>query len=905
MSAYTIGQRSSSMHIHFEPNLKHQSAAVDAVIRVFEGAPYTRQEEKLWAGDVSGNVLHIDAEKIRTNVAKLAEERNIEEYAPTDEPDFSIEMETGTGKTYVYIRTIFQLHKQYGLHKFMIVVPSVAIREGVLAALRDTRQHFREIYGEIASVIKYDSRRLPDVLNFCATNHLSVIVVNKQAFDSDSKIINADDRDSGNLLEQLQKVRPVIIMDEPQEGMDTPNMQKRLAAFNPLFKLRYSATHRYPKNVINRLTPYDAYNSGLVKKIAVLSIHETDTQSNVAIKFRRLNLVKGGPTASLLLNVRLKGGEVKEKPSTVRRLDDLVKKTNNPVYRGWVVEDIRTADVFGGEGYIKFDNGEVIYEGGTIGIDKEEIFRQQIRRSIQNHFHRKKQLVPMGIKPLVLFFIDRVANYIQPDGLIRRLFVEEYKNLYQHQYRQYPTNIDAVHGGYFAKTSKGKYSDHARSMEGERSKAIYDRILKEKMQLISFEDPLEFIFSHSALGVGWDNPNVFTICTLNESISQIKKRQEIGRGLRLCIRQDGRRYRDPEGTIEGQEINRLTVVPNESYQAFVITYQTELREELGEHAEAPEMRDENRTPVKIRRNDNRVRSKNFKHLWDQIAAETRCMVHFREKSLIEEGIKVLSEIRIAKNELNISLHRWSAIKNDVIEDELEGATHVNIKGQNAALNLVEELSRDTALATTTIAAILTGLPDAQLAMLARNPMKFVAEATRSLRRIVGQELVRLVHYEKTGRIPPLHEFFGAEEETRRKLTPTPKRGLYDHIIPESDEERDMAIIFDSHSTVRLFLKLPKKYKIPTPIGNYTPDFALVMEKRDLDNPDAEARFYFVVEIKGTSELCKLRPDEQMKIQFAIKHFEALGMGSYLAPVNNTEAFDDKAFAAVEETFFDQ
>ncbi len=894
------------MHIHFEPNLKHQSSAVDAVIHVFEGARYTHQEEKFGAGDVSGNVLRIDAEKIHENVAKLAEERGIEEYAPTDEPDFSIEMETGTGKTYVYIRTIFQLHKQYGLHKFMIVVPSVAIREGTLAALRDTRQHFREIYGKIASVVEYDSRRLPDVMNFCRTNHLSIMVVNKQAFDSDNKILNAEDRDSGNLLEQLQRVQPIIIMDEPQEGMDTPNMQKRLAAFNPLFKLRYSATHRFPKNVINRLTPYDAYNSGLVKKIAVLSIHETNTQSNVAIKFRRVNLGRGNPTASLLLNVRLKGGEIKEKTVTVRRLDDLAKKTNNPVYTGWVIEDIGTTDIFDGEGYLKFTNGEQINEGGTVGSDKEGIFRQQIRRSIQNHFRRKEQLEPMGIKPLVLFFIDRVANYIQTDGLIRRLFVEEYTDLYQRQYCKAPINIDAVHGGYFAKTGKGRYTDHARSMEGEASKAIYDRILKEKMQLLSFEDPLEFIFSHSALGVGWDNPNVFTICTLNESISQIKKRQEIGRGLRLCIQQDGRRYRDPEGTREGQEVNRLTVVPNESYQAFVITYQTELREELGEHAEAPDMQDDNRTPVKIKRVENRIKSKNFQRFWGRIASETRCKVHFREENLVEKGIKALSEIVITENELKISLHRWATIRNGVIEDEQEGVTRVDIKGRHAAFNVVEELSRDTALATTTVTAILTRLPDAQLAMLARNPIRFIAEATESLRQIVSHEMVRLVRYEKTGRTLSLNEFFCAEEETRYKnLTPTPNRGLYDYIKHESDVEKTMAIIFDNHSTVRLFLKLPEKYKIPTPIGNYTPDFALIMEKRDLDDPDTEARFYFIVETKGTSELNKLRPDERRKIQFAIKHFESLGMENYLAPVDNVQTFDKKAFKVVGDTFFDQ
>lgn len=219
--------------------------------------------------------------------------------------------------------------------------------------------------------------------------------------------------------------------------------------------------------------------------------------------------------------------------------------------------------------------------------------------------------------------------------------------------------------------------------------------------------------------------------------------------------------------------------------------------------------------------------------------------------------------------------------------------------------MIDELSRDTALATTTIASILTRLPDAQLVMLARNPMKFMAEASESLRRIVGRELVRLVRYERTGRTLSPHEFFGAEEETRRELTPTPKRGLYDHIIHESVIEKDMATIFDNHSTVRLFLKLPERYKIPTPIGNYTPDFALIMEKCDLDDPGAQTRFYFIVETKGTSELHKLRPDERMKIQFAIKHFEALGMGSYLAPVNNARAFDDKAFKAVGKTFLDQ
>jgi len=893
------------MSLHFESNLQHQITAIDSVIQLFKGAYLPQPENRLWSGEVFSNVLHVDAEKIEGNVASLALQNSIEDFAPTNEPDFTIEMETGTGKTYVYIRTIFQLFKEYGLLKFIIIVPSVAVREGVHSTLRDTHDHFWKMYGIQPFVVEYNSKNLSDVKSFCTTNHLSIMVMNKQAFDSDKKIINAEDRDSGNLLEQLQQVSPIIIMDEPQEGMDTPNMQRRLAAFNPLFKLRYSATHRNPKNIINRLTPYDAYNQGLVKKISVLSIHESNTQSNVAIKFRRVNLGRGDPTASVHLNVRLASGDIKEKTLTLKRYDDLEKKTNNPVYHGWVVNNIGTTDVFGGIGYIKFRNGKQITEGDQLGSDKGEIFRQQIRHSIQNHFHRKTQLVPLEIKPLTLFFIDRVANYTETDGLIRRLFEEEYATLYRQFYDESPNNIDDVHGGYFAKTAKGEFTDHSRSMQSESSKAVYDRILREKMQLLSFDDPLEFIFSHSALGVGWDNPNVFTICTLNQSISQIKKRQEIGRGLRLCIKQNGTRYRDPADTPEGEEVNRLTVVPNESYHAFVLNYQSELRDEFGELTVPPKIQDDRRKPVKIKSIESRMKSEHFTKLWHQIAGETKCRIYLHEETLINRGIEALSEIVIPETELKISLHRWASISNEVIEDVSVGTSTSNVTVKYPPIDIVEQLSKNSFLSQKTTIAILLGLSDEQLAMLAMNPMMFIPEATSRLRVIVNEELVRLVRYQKTGRTLSLHEILLTEEETKSDLTPTPKRGLYDHVIHDSDYERDMAITFDAHTTVRLFFKLPKAYKIPTPIGNYTPDFAIVMEKRDLNDLDGSTRYYFVIEVKGTGEIHQLRPEERLKIQFAIKHFEALGIKGYLAPVNNTDTFDKKATKAVGETFFDQ
>lgn len=891
---------------HFESNLKHQIDAISATSLVLEGAPYVQPEERFWTGEVSSNVLKLSIEEIHENIAKIAKENDIEGYTPVDSADFSIEMETGTGKTYVYLRSVFELNKKYGLHKFIIVVPSVAIREGVLATLRDTKTHFREIYATEVSVVEYDSKKLPEVRNFCVSNHLSIMVMNKQAFDSDSKVINDENRDSGNLMEMLRQVQPIIIMDEPQEGMDTDNMKKRLSAFNPLFKLRYSATHRYPMNVINRLTPYDAYNRGLVKKIAVLSIHESNTQSNVSITFKKLNLSKtgGAPTAKIQVNVRMADGEIKSKTITVKQGESLEKKTDNPVYKGWIVEDIGTTDLYDGEGYIKFTNGEQITEGEGHGADKEVIFREQIQRTIQTHFRRKKQLEPLGIKPLALLFIDRVANYVDEDGLIRRIFEEEYAKIYKTTYKKEPSNIDDVHGGYFAKTGSGVYTDNANSMA--KNSEIYDKILKDKENLWSFGEPLEFIFSHSALGVGWDNPNVFTICTLNQSESSIKKRQEIGRGLRLCVNQQGIRYRDPEDVKEGEEVNLLTVVANESYYAFAKSYQDELHDELGTHAKAPPIRNENIDPTLITRNDAYFNSEYFKELWDRISRKTRCKVYFREEELIKKSIEALSDIVVSENTLQISLNRWSAIDEEGITDANVGTTQKGMKNPITSINVVEEISRNTSISDKTAIAILDGMADLQKQQLVKNPIQFISEATKRIKRVVEKELVRLVKYEKTGDAHPL-DLFEAVIETKRNTTPTPRRCLYDRIIHDSDIEHDIAEEFDNQGGVRIFIKLPAGYKIPTPIGTYNPDFALVIEKHDLDDEDNKPRFYFTVETKGTSDKDKLKPDEQMKIDCAVKHFEAIGLASYLAPVDTLKAFDKKALEHkdLKQTFFDQ
>lgn len=893
------------MKFLFEPNLSHQREAVSAVVGLFDGAAYTRPEEKFWGGEVSSNVLKLPESSWFENAAKVAGENAVSEPALCQEPDFSIEMETGTGKTYVYLRTIFELNRRYGLHKFMIIVPSVAIREGTLTQLRDTKQHFSELYATVAEVIEYDSKKLPQVRGFCVSNHLSIMVMNKQAFDSDNKVINDEERDGGNLLEMLQNVRPIIIMDEPQEGMDTENMQKRLAAFNPLFKLRYSATHRVPKNVVYQLTPYDAYNLGLVKKIGVLSIHESNTQSNVSIEFRKIKLNGDKePTATLQLNQRLVGGDFKSKAFNVKRGDDLEEKTGNPVYHGWVVEDIGTTDIFDGDAYIKFTNGEQLEEGRAHGIDKETIFREQIRRAIQAHFKHKDKVKVLGIKPLALFFIDRVANYMAEDGLIRRLFTEEYRAVYLKKYKQEPADIASVHNGYFAQASSGEYTDSERSMA--TNKEIYDKILRDKKGLLAPDEPLEFIFSHSALGVGWDNPNVFTICTLNESESTIRKRQEIGRGLRLCVKEDGTRYRDPEGTKEGQEVNLLTVVANQSYHAFATTYQDELKDELGRGVKAPPTRNLNKTPVKLTRNPDRFSSDDFKNLWALIAQKTKCRVHFNEADLIERGIDRLSSIVVDENRLEISLTYWDKFGDDGdITDRAGGSTRSTVRGSLAPVDVVGELARNTALSELTAAKILNGLSDVAKRQIAKNPMQFLAEAGKRMKAIMADEMVRLVRYEPTGDIHPL-ELLEEEVETLLPTVDTPKRGLYDRIIHDSGVEKDFARALDDENVVRVFLKLPKEYKIPMPFGGtYNPDFALVIQKTNLDEERENSRFYFTVETKGASEFEKLKEEEKLKIRCAVRHFEAIGLKGYLAPVEDLASFDTKARERVGETFFNR
>lgn len=883
------------MKIKFEPNLQFQKEAIDSVVRLFDGAPYIRPEDRFMQ-EVSPNILKIDQAKIFENFDALVKENKIEQekQAKDDQRmDFSVEMETGTGKTYIYLRTIVELYKTYGLSKFLIIVPSIAVKEGVMKTLEITKSHFKELYNENIEYFEYDSKKPTKIRHYAYANNLNVMVTNIQAFNTDDRIINQE-RDNTNgqkLIELLKAVKPIIVMDEPQEGMDSPNMKQRITDLNPLFKLRYSATHKEPINLIYRLTPFDAYNQGLVKKIEVYSVSEENSQSNVEIEFKEIRFSTGKPEAVLGLQYKV-GTNFKIKDGIFKELDNLEDKTKNPTYKGWVVERIYK-DLMDEVEKIKFSNGTELTRGSKHGWDKETIFREQIKWTIRRHFAKKEKYKDLGIKVLSLFFIDRVANYIQPDGLIRKLFVEQYAEIYKQKYGKDPENIDLVHDGYFAQTKSGEYTDNESSMK--KNKAIYDKIMKNKEQLLSKEEPLEFIFSHSALGVGWDNPNIFQICTLNETRSETRKRQEIGRGLRICVRamgNDFERYHDADTVVEGEEVNLLTIVPNQNYLSFVTSYQDEIIEETGDTRQ-PQIRNAKKAPNEIKLNREIFESKDFRNLWEQIQKQTRYVVSFRENELIEMCVEKLNEIVVREQKIEVKAVQITQLDKADIRSNLinKGEAEVKGKGIKANVDVVDQISEQTALSVNTVLEILKKISNSD--MITKNPIVYISEAVKRIKSVLDEEMVRVVSYKPIDTVFPISEFEKYNPQTYNKVVATKNHGVYDAVEYDSDIEKDFAYDIDQENRVKAFVKLPKWYQIDTPIGKYNPDFALVLEKKSLED-SSETKYYFVVETKGSEEWEQLKETEKNKIRCAIKHFEAIGFEQYLAPITSFNNFKQKA-----------
>ena len=597
------------MKIKFEPNLEYQKEAIEAVTGLFDGQGICsstfsvvsfdakglyRQESELGVG----NKLLISRDDILENLKKIQLKNALEPSLSLESLDFTVEMETGTGKTYVYLRTIFELNKLYGMSKFIIVVPSIAIKEGVLKSLQITREHFKSLYDNVPyDFFAYNSANLEQVRSFAANDYIQIMVINIDAFrksfsdpskESKANIIHRpNDKLSGyKPIEFIAATNPIVIIDEPQSVDTTPKAKEAIASLNPLCTLRYSATHKEKFHQVYKLDPVDAYNKKLVKQIEVAQIISQNDHNSAYIKLVSVNNKKSPITAKVEIDIAGKNGAVSRKTVTVKQGDDLFVKSNGrEVYSGYIINDIYC---FEGAEYIDFTSREEIVElGKSIGGEDEELKkRYQIRKTIEEHLDKELRLKPMGIKVLSLFFIDKVANYRYYDsegnaikGKYARIFEEEFLNIAKKpKYRalfegeDLESLVESVHNGYFSIDKKGRVKDTSGKTKDDED--TYNLIMKDKEKLLSLDNSLKFIFSHSALREGWDNPNIFQICTLNDSKSVIKKRQEIGRGLRLCVNQKGER-------VYGFEVNTLTIMANESYDEFAKKLQKEIEEDTG------------------------------------------------------------------------------------------------------------------------------------------------------------------------------------------------------------------------------------------------------------------------------------------------------------------------------------
>jgi len=868
------------LKLKFDAKLDFQIEAINAVVDLFKGQVKSASSYTL---QVIPNVLNLTKEKILANLLEVQKRNDLElsTIESLTEPyyNFTVEMETGTGKTYIYLRTILELNEKYGFTKFIIVVPSVAIKEGVLKNLDITKEHFKEIYDNIPyTYFPYSSDNLVKVRMFAQDTNLQIMVITKDAFNKDVNIIhNTHDKMGDKPIEIIKKTNPIVILDEPQK-MEGEATKWGLSELNPLFILRYSATHREIHNLVYKLTPFDAYSLGLVKKIEVLSVTKEGDPGSKEIILESIDALSSGLRAKVKVFVKESAG-MKFKTIAVKHGEDLAKKTNNGYYAGFVVNEINEE----GTGYISFENGVKVYEGKS-SIKEDEIVRIMVRETIREHFEKKKRLNGRGIKVLSLFFLNRVDDYLEEDGFVRKIFKEEFNKLTQSDYREFANlDVDKVHSGYFSRMKKEK------SIEEDES--AYDLIMKDKERLLSMDEPVEFIFSHSALREGWDNPNVFNICTLAYSTSEIKKRQEIGRGLRLPVDSDGDR-------VQSKDINLLTVVTNESYREYVEKLQTEFSEEVGEEAPPVENRGQR---VRIEIKEDTLGSDLFKRLWRRVAKKAKYAVKIDSDKFCEACIKEIQNIDLKSPEISVQKVLLDTIKLEEVEDKKRGAykeaqiktefvreSSTEVKRANI-FNIVKFIEGETKLTRTTILKILKGANN--LNLLFENPYRYAEKVVEIILSKLKEFEVENIEYYELDETFDL-DIFNREIQTFDKYVVKVNKSIYDGVIKDSDVEEKFAEALDGDSRVKLFVKLPEQYKIETPAGNYTPDWLVVVER--IYNSAKREEVYFVVETKGTNKLhdSSLRDEERIKIKSGKRRFAIVKEADlkYIAPVKDYDSF---------------
>lgn len=981
------------MKLRFDPNQTYQLDAIRAVVDLFEGQPQgepeyalikVRGEDDLFSGQERtelgvGNRLLLAPEKLHANTRAVQLRNDIEvpdPAAPLEAwelfdvpanvwracPHFSVEMETGTGKTYVYLRTILELSQRYGFRKFVIVVPSVAIREGVLKNIEVTREHFRALYNNLPfEHFVYDSKRVSRLRQFALSNTLQILVINIDAFrknftgtEAEQKsnvIYKQSDRLSGRQpIEFVQAARPIVIIDEPQSVDSTDRAQEAIRALNPLCTLRYSATHRNPYNLVYRLDPVRAFELKLVKQIVVASATAEGGANEAFVRVERIDY-KPRIQARLRIHQQTSSGP-KERTVTVRQGADLFVLSNErAAYRtGYEVVEINAEP---GNEYIRFANGRVLRPGEEIGGLREDIWRVQIRHTVKRHLERELQLQGRGIKVLSLFFIDRVANYRDYDESgqpVKGKFAEALEAALaefarDERYRALPLfahPIEKLHNGYFAQDRKGMLKDTRGDTQADDE--VYNLIMKDKERLLSLEEPLRFIFSHSALREGWDNPNVFQICTLNETRSPVKKRQEIGRGLRLPVDQNGCRVHD-------ESVNKLFVMANESYEDFARALQTEYEEDCGvtfgkipitalaklervvdgearpigrEAAEAIRaalveqkiLDRENRlaatfdpakpgftlklpdawadlapavvdllSSYRIERHVRRERDEGvsrlrkevlltpeFQALWDRIKPKTQYRVEFETEDLVKRAVAALRQMpRIEPPTVRVQAGQVTVKRGGVEATALSVAEERANYRAGRSPDVLAYLQAETELTRSTLARILK--ESGRLDEFFNDPQRFMDAAAGIIRHELNRLLVDGIKYEKIGGDGPEAEWemtrFESEELINYLSALQVNKSIYDHVVYDSEIEREFARKLDQREDIKLFVKLPSWFKVDTPVGEYNPDWAIVKH--------GDETVYLVRETKGTRDFLKLRTSEADKVRCGGKHFEALGV----------------------------
>jgi len=984
------------MKLHFEDNLDYQMAAIASVVGLFKGQEISRSEftvihrpdtgpqASLGLAESElgiGNRLQLVDEEILDNLHSIQLGNGLRPAGNLASGDFTVEMETGTGKTYVYLRTIFELNKNYGFSKFVIVVPSVAIKEGTYKTLKITREHFENIYPKAKGYeyFLYDSSKPEQVRNFSTSANIQIMVTTVGAINKKdvNNLYKENERTGGERpIDLIKATNPIIIVDEPQsvDGGLQGQGKKALDAMSPLCTLRYSATHVDKHHMVYRLDAVDAYDRGLVKQIEVASLHIEGGNNKPYIKLESTHNSKGSITAKIEIDVQ-RGKKISREILTVEDGDDLEQIANRAIYENMQIGTI-TCGKNNESVQIKGPGiDEVLRPGMAIGaVSPDEIKRLMIRRTIKEHLDKELTFAANNqpIKVLSLFFIDSVEHYRQYDedgnaikGKYAQMFEEEYAKLakssdYQSLFKEIDleTNAAEVHNGYFSIDKKERLVETAESTQAGRdnSERAYNLIMQEKEKLLSFSTKLKFIFSHSALKEGWDNPNVFQICALRDMGSERERRQTIGRGLRLCVNQDGQRLR-------GADINTLTVIATESYEEFAENLQKEIEEDTGirfgiveshqfatvlvidDQGEAKplgvgqsekiwkflknegfvdakgKVQDSLRAALKdgsfklpddikaelgakadvaeediqgilkklagkldIKNADDRriirtreavLQSEEFKALWERIKYKTTYRVDFNNDKLIVDCAKAIQDCPpITKTRAQFRKADIAIGKGGVTAEETAASAFTTIHEDDIELpDIITDLQDKTQLTRSSIVKILT--ESRRLQDFARNPQQFIDYASEAINRTKRLALVNGIKYSKIG-----DEHFYAQELFQQeelkgylKNTLETQKSVYTHVVYDSAGiEKTFAEDLEKNEAVKVYAKLPSWFKIPTPLGTYNPDWAVVVDD------SGQEKLYFVVETKGSTWWGDLRHVEGAKIKCGEKHFEEVASG---------------------------